>query len=155
MLVGVLPRFFWYYRGLCGSFFVSGVILVLLWGLLLPLLPRLRHAHRQLLLHLAHLHCLLLNLGLLVADCLLDARVPARKFFDERLVLRVARWLVLNLVRGVASVVLAAAHLSRDCTDFPFEACFYSLPYPCVRQRTVASRERVPLLILRLEHYCL
>ena len=36
--------------------FVSGVILVLLWRLLLPLLPRLCCAHRQLLLHLAHRH---------------------------------------------------------------------------------------------------
>ena len=72
--------------------FVSGVILVLLWGLLLPLLPQLCRAHRQLLLHLAHLHRLLLNLGLLVADGLLGARVTVRKFFDECLVLRVARW---------------------------------------------------------------
>ena len=106
--------------------FVSGVILVLLWGLLLPLLPRLCHAHRQLLLHLDHHHRLLSNLGLLVADGLLGARVPARKFFDERIVLRVARWLVLNLVSDVASVVLAEAHLSRDCDDFTFEAVFHS-----------------------------
>ena len=91
--------------------FVSGVILVLLWGLLLPLMPRLCCAYRQLLLHLAHRHFLLLNLGLLIADGLLGTRVTAHKFFDERLVLRVARWLVLNLVSGVASVVLFAAHI--------------------------------------------
>ena len=84
--------------------FVYGVILVLMWGLLLPLLPRLRCAHRQLLFHLVHRHCLLLDLVLLVADCLLGARVNARKFFNERLVLRVALWLVLNtLVSGVDS----------------------------------------------------
>ena len=100
-------------------FFVSGVILVLLWGLLLPMLPRLFRAHRQLLLHLAHHHRLFLNLGLMVADGLLGARVTARKFFYERLVLRVACWLVLNLVSGVGSVVLAAAHLYRDCASFP------------------------------------
>ena len=41
--------------------FVSDVILVLLWGLLLPLMPRLCHAHCQLLLHLAHCHRLMLN----------------------------------------------------------------------------------------------
>ena len=41
--------------------FVSGVILVLLWGLLLPLLPQFCRAHRQLLLHLAPRHLLLLN----------------------------------------------------------------------------------------------
>ena len=134
--------------------FVSGVILVLLWGLLLPLMSWLCRAHRQFLLHLAHCHCLLLNLDMLVADGFMGARVTARKFFDDRLVLRVACWLVLNLVSGVASVGLAAAHLSRDCADFPFEACFHSPPYPCVRQRTVASRECVPLLILRLEHSC-
>ena len=134
--------------------FVSGVILVLLWGLLLPLLPQLCCAHCQLLLNLAHRHRLLLNLGLLVADCLLGSQVPACKFFDVRLVLRVARWLVLNLVSGVASVVLAAVYLSRDCADFPFEACFHSPPYPCVHQRAVASRECVPLLILCLEHSC-
>ena len=99
---------------LAALIFVSGVILVLLWGLLLPLLPRLRRAHCQLLLYLAHRHCLLLDLGLLVADGLLSARVTACKFFDERLVLRVSRWLVLNLVSGVAFVVLAAAHPSRD-----------------------------------------
>ena len=34
--------------------FVSGVILVLLWGLLLPLLPQLHCSHLQLLLHLVH-----------------------------------------------------------------------------------------------------
>ena len=110
--------------------FVSDVILVLLWGLLLPLMPRLCCAYHQLLLHLAHRHLLLLNLGLLVADCLLGARVSVCKFFDERLVLRVARWLVLNLVSGVASVMLAVAHLSHDCADFPFEACFHYPPYP-------------------------
>ena len=134
--------------------FVSGVKLVLLWGLLLPLLPRLCRAHCQLLLHLAHRHFLLLNLGLLIADGLLGARVTAHKFFDERLVLRVARWLVLNLVSGVASIVLAAAHLSCDCDDFPFEACFHSPPYPCVRQRVVDLRECMPLLVLCLEHSC-
>ena len=111
-------------------------------------------AHRQLLLHLAHRHRLLLNLGLLVADGFLGARVTACKLFDELLVLRVACWLVLILVSGVASVVLAAAHISRYCANFPFEACFHSPPYPCVRQRAVASRECVPLLILRLEHSC-
>ena len=100
--------------------FVSGVLLVLLWYLLLPLMPRLCRAHCQLLLHLDHRHRLLLNLGLLVADCLLGARVPACKFFDERLVLRVSRWLVLNLVSGVASVLLDAARLSRNCAGFPF-----------------------------------
>ena len=68
MLAGFLSHFCWYYRGSCGPFFVSSVILVLLWGLLLPLLPRLRLAHCQLLLHLAHCHRLLLDLGLLVAD---------------------------------------------------------------------------------------
>ena len=134
--------------------FFSGVILVLLWGLLLPLLPQLCCAHCQLLLNLAHRHRLLLKLGLLVADILLGARVTARKFLDERLVLRVARWLVLNLVSGVASVVLAAAHLSRGCANFPFAACFHSPPYPCVCQCAVASRECVPLLILCLEHSC-
>ena len=114
MLVGFPSRFSGIPAALAALVFVSVVILVLLWGFLLPLLPRLCRAHRQLLLHLAHRHCLLLNLGLLVADCLLGARVPARKFFDERLVLRVTCWLVLNLVSGVASVVLAAAHLSCD-----------------------------------------
>ena len=114
MLAGFLPRFCWYYRGSCGPCFFSGVIMVLLWGLLLPLMPRLRRAHIQLLLHLAHRHRLLLYLGLLVADCFLGAQVTACKFFGERLVLRIARWLVLNLVSGVAFVVLAAAHPSRD-----------------------------------------
>ena len=52
--------------------FVSVGILVMLWGLLL-LLPRLCRAHRQLLLHLAHRHCLLLDLCLLVADGFLGA----------------------------------------------------------------------------------
>ena len=157
MLASCLPRscLCWYYRGSCVPCFFSGVILLLLWGLLLPLLPRLRCAHRQLLLHLVHCHRLLLDLGLLVADGLLGARVTARKFFDERLVLRVARWLVLNLVSGVDSVVLAAAHLSRDCADFMFEEGFHAPPYPCVCQRAVASRECVPLFILRLEHSCL
>ena len=74
--------------------FASCVILVLLWGLLLPLLPRLCRIHRHLLLHLAHRHSLLLNLGLLVADCLLGAQLPACKFFNERLVLSVSQWLV-------------------------------------------------------------
>ena len=110
--------------------FVSGVILVLLWGLLLPLLPRLRCAHCQLLLHSAHRHRLLLNLSLLVADGFLGARVTTRKFFDERLVLHISRWLVLNLVSGVASVVLAADHLSCDCANFLFEAGFHAPPYP-------------------------
>ena len=96
--------------------FFSGVIMLLLWGLLLPLLPRLRCAHRQLLLHLVHCHRLLLDLVLLVADGFLGAQVTARKFFDERLVLRVARWLVLNLVSGVASVVLSTANHSRKAT---------------------------------------
>ena len=41
--------------------FVSGVILVLLWGLLFPLLTRLFRAHCQLLFHLDHRHRLLLN----------------------------------------------------------------------------------------------
>ena len=136
--------------------FVSIVILVLLWGLLLlPLLPRLCCAHCQLLLHLVHRHRLLPDLGLLVADSLLGARVTARKFLDERLVLCVARWLVLNLVSGVASVVLAAAHLSCNCADFTFEAGFHAPPYLCVCQREVASRECVPLFILHLEHSCL
>ena len=72
--------------------FVSGVILVLLWVLLLPFLTRLCRAHHHLLLYLSHRHLLLLNLGLLVADGLLGARVIARKFFNERLVLRVACW---------------------------------------------------------------
>ena len=79
---------------------ISGVILVLLWGRLLPLLPRLRCAHHQYLLHLVHRHCLFLDLVLLVADGLLGARVTARKFFDMHHVLRVARWMVLNLVSG-------------------------------------------------------
>ena len=119
--------------------FVSGVILVLLWGLLLPLLPRLCRAHLQLLLNLAHLHRLFLDLCLLVADGLLGAQVTARKLFDERLVLCVARWLVLNLVSCVASVLLAAAHLYRDCAYFTLEAGFHSPPHPCVCQRAVAS----------------
>ena len=84
--------------------FVSCVILVLLLGLLLPLLPHLRCAQRQLPLHLVHRHCLLLALVLLVADGLLGAQVTARKLFDERLVLHVTCWLVLNLVSGVASM---------------------------------------------------
>ena len=97
------------------------VILVLLWGLLLSLLPWLRRVHLQLLLQLVHRHRLLLDLVLLVADGLLGARVTVRKFFDERLVLLVARWLVLNnLVVCVTSVVLAAAHLSCDCANFLF-----------------------------------
>ena len=114
--------------------------MVLLWGLLLPLMPRLRRAHIQLLLHLAHRHRLLLYLGLLVADCFLGAQVTACKFFGERLVLRIARWLVLNLVSGVAFVVLATDYLSCDCANFPFETGFHAPPYPCVCQRAVASR---------------
>ena len=152
MLAGCLPVPF--YAGITAALaalvFVSSVILVVLWGLLLPLLPRLRCAHLQLLVHLVHRHRLLLDLGLLVADGLLGARVTARKFFDERLILRVARLLVLNLVSGVASIVLSAAHLSRDCFDFPFRAGFNAPPYPCVCQPTVASRGCVPLFILRL-----
>ena len=58
-------------------------ILVLLWGLLLLLLPRLRHVHCQLLLKLVHHHQLLLDLVLLVADGLLGAQVTTRKFFNE------------------------------------------------------------------------
>ena len=136
--------------------FISGVILVLLWGLLLLLIPWLRCSHSQLLLHLVHRHRLLLDLVLLVADGLLGAQVTARKFLYERLVLSVARWLVLNtLVSGVASIVLSAAHLSCDCADFTFEAGFYAPPYPCVCQCVVASRECVPLFILRFEHSCL
>ena len=72
--------------------FDSGIILVLLWGLMLPLLTQLCRSHLQLLLHLSHRHRLLLDLGLLVVDGLLGAQVTARKFFNERLVLRVARW---------------------------------------------------------------
>ena len=72
------------------------VIMVLLWVLLLPLIPWLRHVHRQLLLKLVHHHRLFLDLVLLVADGLLGARVTARKLFDDHLVLRVYRWLVLN-----------------------------------------------------------
>ena len=132
------------------------VILVLLWGLLLPLLPWLCRVHHQLLLQLVHRHRLLLDLVLLVAGGLLGARVTTRKFFDERLVMRVACWLVLNnLVGGVASVVLDAAHLYYDCADFPFEAGFHAPPYPCVCQCVVAWWECVPLFILRLEHSCL
>ena len=135
--------------------FVYGVIMVLLWGLLLLLLPRLRCAHCQFLFHLVHRHHLLLDLVLLFADGFLGARVTAGKNFDERLILCVARWMVLNLVSGIASVVLAAAHISRDCADFSFEAGFLAPPYPCVFQREVASRECVPLFILRLEHSCI
>ena len=58
------------------------VVLVLLGGLLLPLLPRLRRVHIQLLLQLVHLHCLLLYLVLLVANGLLCDGVTACKFFD-------------------------------------------------------------------------
>ena len=53
--------------------FVAGVILVLLWGLLLPLLPQLHCSHLQLLLHLVCCYRLLLDLGLLVAGGFLGA----------------------------------------------------------------------------------
>ena len=77
-----------------------------------------------------HHHRLLLYLVLLVANGLLCDGVTACKLFDWRLVLRVAHWLVLNnLAGGVASVVLAAAHISCNCADFPFEAGFHAPPY--------------------------
>ena len=125
----------------------------MLGGLLLPLLPQLRRVHSQLMLQLVHRHRLLLDLVLLVADGLLGAGVTAREFFDEQLVLRVARWLVLNnLVGGVASVVLAVDHLSCDCAYFLFEAVFHAPPYPCICQCSFAWRECVPFFVLRLEH---
>ena len=49
------------------------VVLVLLGGMLLLLLPRLRHVCHQLLLQLLHLHLLLLYLILMVANGLLRA----------------------------------------------------------------------------------
>ena len=79
--------------------------------------------------------------------------MTACEFFNQRLVLCVARWLVLNdLAGGVASVALSAAHLSCDRTDFPFEAGFHAPPYPRVGQRAVVWWECVPFFVLRLEH---
>ena len=87
------------------------VILVLLGGMLLLLLPWLRRVHRQLLLQLLHRHCLLLYFILLVSNCFLRASVTACEFFNHRLLLCIARWLVLNNSAGdTASVVLTAAH---------------------------------------------
>ena len=128
-----IPVFVGITTALAFLFVIFVVILMLLWGLLFPLLPRLSCVHRQLLLQFFYCHRLFLDLVLLVADGFLGTQVTARKFFDERLVLRVARWLVLNdLVGGIASVVLAAAHLSCDCADFSFEAGFHAPPYTCV-----------------------
>ena len=57
-----------------------------------------------------------------------------------------------NLAGGVASIVLDAAHLSYDGTDFPFETGFHAPQYPRVGQRVVAWWECVPFFVLSLEH---
>ena len=97
------------------------VILVLLWGLLLPLLPRLRRVHCQLLLQLVHCHRLLLDLVLLVPSTPVIPSVDGARLRSEFFELPpVFTW--------VMTLVLCPAH----CAVHSLMLCW--LLWSCVQQ---------------------